>query len=184
MKYLLAAALALMVVGTGPALADTSSYGTTHVYVDVVSNIAVQAMDAYFDLGKIQTGDFYGEIPFRVDANTEQVTFWAEATYLYKGNDPYGTEVTPILLNQSAGADFVCDNANPTGGQGTNLAYVGPTDVDGFVGYYTEQRQYESSQSGHFSQDTYLTVTWTQDDPEKPLGEYSGLVVLHAMVAI
>jgi len=184
MKFFIGALVALMVVSTGVALADTTSYATSHVYVNVVSNIAVQATDAYFDLGQIQTGDFSGEIPFRVDANTEQVTFWADATYLYKGNDPTNTDVAPILLNQTDGVTYVCDNANPTGGQSTNLAYTTAVNVNGFLGWTTEQRQYESSQSGHFSQDTYLTVTWTQDDPEKPLGEYSGLVVLHAMVAI
>jgi hypothetical protein len=184
MKYFLGALVALMVVSTGVALADTTSYATTHVYVNVVSNISVQATDAYFDLGQIQTGDFYGEIPFRVDANTEQVTFWADATYLYKGNDPTNNDVAPILLNTTDGVDFVCDNANPTGGQSTNLAYTTSVNVNGFLGWTTEERQYESSQSGHFSQDSYLTVTWTQPDAEKPTGEYSGLVVLHAMVAI
>ena len=101
MKYLLGALVALMVVSSGAALADTTSYATTHVYVNVVSNISVQATDAYFDLGEIQTGDFYGEIPFRVDANTEQVTFWADASYLYKGNDPYNDDVLPILAKQA-----------------------------------------------------------------------------------
>ena len=45
--------VALMVVSTGAALADTTSYATTHVYVNVVSNISVQATDAYFNLGEI-----------------------------------------------------------------------------------------------------------------------------------
>jgi hypothetical protein len=183
MKYLFGA-LALLLVCSSFAYADETSYATSNVYVDVVANIAVQPLAPNFGLGDIQTGDFFGEIPFRVDANTEAVTFWAEASYLYKGDDPSNPEVAPILLSQGYGTVLGFDHANPTGGGDTNLAYVGTTDIDGFLGYVTEEQTYESSQSGHFSQDGLLTVTWYQDDPEKPTGEYSGLVRLHAMVAI
>jgi hypothetical protein len=180
----LAVVFILLAVCANFAFADLSSQATSNVYVNVVANIAVQALAPNFSLGDIQTGDFAGQIPFRIDANTEGVDFWTEATYLYKGNDPTNSDVTPILLNQTAGTDLVFPHANPIGAGTTNLAYLGGTNIDGFLGYITEHQAFESSQSGHFSQNGMLTVTWTQTDAEKPTGEYSGLVRLHAMVII
>jgi hypothetical protein len=46
----------------------------------------------------------------------------------------------------------------------------------------TETKAYESSQNNHFSQNVNVVVTWNQDDPEKPMGEYSGCVRLTALV--
>jgi hypothetical protein len=166
------------------AYADLTSQATSEVYVNVVANIAVQALAPNFSLGDIQTGDFSGQIPFQVDANTEGVDFWTEATYLYKGGDPTNADVTPILLNQEVGTDLVFLHANPFGAGTTNLAYLGAANLGGFLGFVTEHQAYESSQNGHFSQNGLLTVTWTQSDHEKPMGQYSGLVRLHAMVVI
>jgi hypothetical protein len=182
MKFVLGA-LAMLVLAAGIAYADEESSATSHVFVVVSPNIALQTED-YFDLGDVQTGCFFGEIPFRVDANTEAVTFFAEVSYLYKGNDPTNDDVAPILVNLEEYPELVFANANPTGGGDPCLMYLGNTSFEGFLGYYTENVTYESSQSGHFSQDGFLTVYWTQDDDEKPMGEYSGLVVLHGMVAI
>ena len=82
----------------GAAFADSTGVATGHVYVNVVSNIAVSVITSNVDLGSIQTGLFPGEITFRIDANQEAVAFSVAATQLYKGDDPTNPTVAPIPL--------------------------------------------------------------------------------------
>ncbi len=41
---------------------------------------------------------------------------------------------------------------------------------------------FESNQDGRFSSDIDVTVTWDQDDPTKPEGNYRGFVTLYAVI--
>ena len=68
------------------------------------------------------------------------------------------------------------------GGHSHRAAYDQPVIIDGFPGMQTETLSFESAQNNHFSQQVDLVVTWTQDDPEKPMGEYSGKVKMWAHV--
>ncbi|MBL7218523.1 MAG: hypothetical protein ISS69_00275 [Phycisphaerae bacterium] len=164
---------------------DTEGSASAHVFVKVDPNVGVQASTAIVNAGTVQTGDFTATIDFRVDANLQVVTLYAAASPLFKGDDPLGTEVQPIPLNVTAGIEIDPDNANPLGGGSQVAAFLigGATeDIDGFPGVPTEQITFESSQNNHFSQNVRLTVTWNQDDPEKPTGEYSGKVKLTALL--
>ena len=167
----------------GVALADRTGHAVAHVYVTVDPNISVGAITNNVDLNTVQTGSFPGEITFRVDANTEQVSLSVGTTVLYKGDDPTDPIVDPIPVAISDGAEIAPTDANPLAG-GTNVAeYTGQFTNDyGFLGWATEWIAFESSQPGYFSQDVYVTVYWNQNDPEKPRGEYSGFVYLYASV--
>jgi hypothetical protein len=168
----------------GTAFADTTGYAWGHVYVNVVSNVAVSVITPNVPLGSIQTGVFPGEITFRVDANAEQVCLSVAATQLYKGDDPTNPTVTPIALAQSLGALIEPTNASPMNG-GTNVGmYSAPYDYNGFLGMQTDYICFESSQPGYFSQPVFVTVAWNQDDAEKPQGQYSGFVCLFAALNI
>ena len=146
-------------------------------------NIAVRALAASVDAGTVQVGEFSATVPFRVDANTEAVNIWVACSQLYKGNDPAGTEVAPIGLFN--GVKIAPTNANPVKG-GSNVAgYAGPGEVvEGFPTLVTNSIVFESSQNGHFSQDVAVTCSWFQNDPEKPMGEYSGVVKFYAEVVL
>jgi hypothetical protein len=180
----------LLMAWAGFAYADPEDAATCHVFVDVDPNIGVMPVAPYFDLGSVQTGPFTGIIPFRIDANTQQVRIQAAASYLFKGNDPLGTEVPPILLCMEPddfgppGIDIFAANANPVGGGGHRAVYSQQSDVDGFPGWSTDSITFESSQNNHFSQQVDLHVTWVQDDPEKPMGEYSGAVAMFAWIVL
>jgi hypothetical protein len=52
----------------------------------------------------------------------------------------------------------------------------------GFPTQRSETIGFESSQNNRFSQDVTVTVCWDQDDDEKPMGEYSGVVKLTSMI--
>lgn len=177
------ALLALMAM-CGTAMADLTSHGTTDVYVVVNPNIGIVPLDLSVDMGNVQTGVFYGLIPWRVDANTQNVKFWGAASYLYKGNDPSNPAVPPINLNQTYGIHFDIAHGGPIGGEDNILAYINAVVIDGFPGWETEVVEYESSDPGHMSQDCSMQVSWIQTDPEKPMGEYSGKVRLSGMVVI
>jgi len=178
---ILAVAGCLMLPSLG--YAETEGCATATVYATVMPNVAVAANTPIVDAGTVQTGDFTAMIEFQVDANKQEVQLSVCASELWKGDDPTGLEVLPIPLNLSAGVVIAPTNANPVGG-GSNVAnYVGPGDpIDGFECQATEAILFESSQNNRFSQPVYVTVTWTQDDNEKPMGQYSGKVRLCAVL--
>ncbi|MBT8132675.1 MAG: hypothetical protein KJO35_10430, partial [Gammaproteobacteria bacterium] len=122
MKRRLALALGLFVCA-GAANADLESMATAHVFVDVVSNIAVRANQPQVDMGDIQTGVFSTSIEFRVDANHEDIDLACFASDLYKGDDPTNDDVAPIPLFLPAGCLIDPINANPTGGGSSVAAF-------------------------------------------------------------
>lgn len=169
------------------AHADLEGSAKTHVYLDIVANIAVAPVAPIVDGGQIQTGDAVIPIIFRIDANTEAVKINVGVSDLYKGNDPEGTEVAPIPVNLSEGViiDPVAGN-EVEGGNGV-AQYVSTGTISAAEGIFdsaiTETLKFESSQNGHFSQEVVVTPVWTNEDDEKPQGEYSGYVELVALVA-
>ena len=190
----LAAVLVFGVAGT--AMADTSGHGEQHVYVIVDSNISIGGGSSeypeppggngndiqYVDLGRVQTGLFCGWLRWRVDANTEAVRFCLAARDLWKGDDPIGATVLPIPLYTEGGVEFDIEFGNPVGAQSPVRPFVANTTIGDFPAFQTDYVTFESSQSGHFSQ--YLTthLCWYQDDPEKPEGQYSGVVQIWGFI--
>lgn len=169
------------------ALADTAAQAMAHVYVNVDPNVSVQALSANLGLNNgssVQTGAFGGTVDFMVDANQEAVLLGVAATDLYKGDNPNDESVLPLPVDTTVGALIAPDAANPIQG-GSNLARFGdtsfqlPTQYGDMNAYRTNDIQFESSQNGTFSQHVAVTVGWQQPDPQKPVGEYSGYVVLY-----
>jgi hypothetical protein len=183
MKKLLVMVALGCLVFAGLASADLSATTYSHVFVNVVPNITLAPALASVDLGTIQVGHVGSGIVFRVDANTEKVKLSAGASKLYKGDCPICADVAPILLD-GAGIKIVPDYANPLGGASTVAGYIGgEVDIkDGFMGQQTDWITFESAQNNHFSQNVTVTPGWVQTDAEKPIGEYSGVVALYAMV--
>ena len=175
--------IALFVVSVGLTIrGDTEGDATATVFVVVDPNVAVTAGTPIVDAGTVQMGQFCATIRFRVDANLQQVSLSVEASDLWKGDDPLGTEVLPIPLDLSAGAVIAPTNAMPLAGGSTTASYTGDTQIGNFPAKSTELIAFESSQNNHFSQDVFVTVCWNQDDPEKPTGEYSGKVKLNCIL--
>lgn len=185
MKRLVLLALGMFVLsGFAVVQADEEDHATAHVYIVVDPNMAVQPLDPAVDMGSVQTGEFVGWVPFRIDSNTQTIKVRAEASYLYKGDDPTNSDVDPIPLSMDP-IEIECDNANPTGGNDAFLEFdASQGDCDGFPSWMTYWKELESSQNNQFSQDCLLHVYWDQDDPEKPMGEYSGCVGLWAMIVL
>ena len=170
-----------------PLLADTMGMVIKHVYVDVEPNVSVgaQGSDHHTTSGGlgIQTGEFDIVVPFRIDANQEQVGIQIEATPLWKGDDPFNNDVEPIGLCDYDAVEIDPDNANPLqGGDAFPEPVSGGININGSPSQRFETIIFESSQNGHFSQDLDVTVCWDQRDPELPTGEYSGWVKLTAMI--
>jgi len=181
MKQFMIIAIALIAVAgfAMPVFADTAASATVNVKVDVNPNVSLSPINVNVDAGTVQTGTFTAFCQFMVDANSEQVSFQVNASNLYKGDDP--TTTTYIPLDLSVGPVVQPVNGNATNFHGNTLAYTGagPT-VNGFATETTEVVKYESSQSGTFSQEVDVTVTWIQSNSQMPQGEYSGVVQLLA----
>lgn len=182
MRYLLAAIACFAL--SAQAFADETSEATAEVYVQVNPNVTLAALDEFVDLGTVQTGVFQGHIPWRVDANTQNVLFWAAASPLFKGDDPTAPSIPPIAIDEPSGIQITIPDGGPVRGEDEYLAYTGGTAIEAFPALETESVEYESSQVGHMSQDIDMYVWWNQDDPEKPIGEYSGMVRLSAMIVL
>lgn len=179
---IIAVAATLLVAGI--AFADVDDSAQMEVFVEVSANMSVQPGAPFIDLGSIQMGEIYGYIPFIVDANTQTVKFYGAVSQLFKGYDPTNPEVLPIDILVDAGVDFSAPNANPTGGFDNHVEYIGDTTINGFPGKFTEWIEFESSQNNRFSQTVSMDMTWIQDDPEKPMGEYGGYVEFFAMIVL
>jgi hypothetical protein len=181
-QYFAAAAALTLGLAAYAAEADLTGSATAHVFVNVNSNVGVQASTPVVDAGTVQTGDFTATATFAIQANEEQLKLTVDASNLFKGDDPNST-VTPISLKLSEGAIVTPSSANPVAGGSTKLNFVGPGPaVNGFPTQATEVRTYESSQNGIWSQSVAVKVTYNQPDPLKPQGEYSGVIRLTALV--
>ena len=159
------------------AFSDTEDNAIAEMNVTVDPNITVGDNPGDVQMS-VQVGDVSGTFVFQVDANMQYVDIQVGASNLYKADDP-NSEVDPILVNEGAGVDVT-----PTSGEGAILAFNSPTgyEIDGFPAVMTHTGTFESSQNGHFSQPVDVTVTWNQDDPEKPQGDYSGFVQFYCMM--
>lgn len=183
MKKVLFLLVAGLLIASSVSADETNSAVAT-VVATVNPNVSVGTITSVVNPPTgIQTGDFCADIIFRVDANTQMVQLCVDASGLWKGDDPLGTEVLPIPVNLSAGAVITPTNANPIDG-GTNVAQFNgsPTTIGNYPASASECITFESSQNNHFSQDVTVRVCYTQDDPEKPTGQYSGKVRLTAAV--
>ncbi|MDD5773752.1 MAG: hypothetical protein PHX78_09850 [bacterium] len=184
-SILLLAAFTFLVVCNSFAVADMTDNAAAHVFLNIVPNIAVTATDANVAAQSLQTGAVLVPISFRVDANTEAVDLSVLVTNLYKGNDPAGTEVAPILP-AGGGVQIDPDNANEMGGGDGFAEFVtggSYTNEKGtFEGMQTQEVIFESSQNGHFSQNVEVIPSWSNEDNEKPVGQYSGYVILYSAV--
>jgi hypothetical protein len=155
-----------------------------HVYVDVDPNVTMMPLFSSVDLGSIQTGEITGQIPFRIDANTQKVRIWCAASKLFKGDDPDTVHVPPIPFVFGSGIEIYPESASPVGGEDNHVEYINVWQIDEFPGFVTQSVVFESAQNNHFSQRVDMVVHWSQADPEKPMGEYSGKVQMLAEVVL
>ena len=201
----LAMALAFAVVAgvavqAAPAMADTEAHAEKHVYVLVDPNISIGGSgdnggdpnDSGWEepngeieqifIGRIQTGMICGWLRWRIDANTEAVRLCLAASDLYKGDDPVNPTVPPIPLYVDGGVEFDAEFGNPALGQSATQPFTSQTTLGDWQAMQSEYVTIESSQNGHFSQYVTTHLCWYQDDPEKPQGQYSGVVALWGFV--
>ncbi len=176
--------MALLALVAAPAYADTQGAATASVTVNVNPNVSLSAKTPLVNAGTIQTGDFFAQVTWTVGANLEQVSFFLEASDLYKGDDPVNISVAPIALNTNKPAEFAPQFGSELNAGDNKAVWV--TGAGAPIGAYptkkTETAIFESSQNGHYSQDVSTKIWFVQPDPEKTVGQYSGKVRLTALL--
>jgi hypothetical protein len=159
----------------GSAYADPNDMAMLEVQAEIVPNIALGDRGDT-TLSALQTGDVDGIAKFRIDANTQWVSLIVEASNLYKGTDPN----SPYYIDILSGPSYiqVVGGAQPVPPVDIELTAAAANLPAGFVGLGSPSTMVESGQSGHFSQDVDIFITWNNDDPELPTGLYGGYVKL------
>ena len=195
MKRPLIALVAMMAVAICCAsytYADSSAEAITRVFVDVDPNVGVSGPEILVRSQGVQTGEFSVDITFVVNSNQQTLAIEMEATELWKGGnplipvaDPMYTPGIPLLLE--AGIPLDVPGATPLDGADTTAAYLSLAASDSTIGIFpawkTEAVAFENSTVGLWlNQAVTATVTWHQDDPNKPEGQYEALVLCRALV--
>ena len=172
-KLAIVLGLILSLFIAGSAMADETNEDMLRVVVEILPNIAVEA-GGDIRLAALQTGDVSGDLPFRIDANTQWILLTVQASNLYKGNDPNSSYI--IGLDATVPAEISVVGGNPVP---YPAEFMEPVDVfSGFNGFATEEIAIENGDNGHFSQDLSIALSWLNEDPELPMGDYSGWVKL------
>jgi hypothetical protein len=147
------------------------------VTVRIQPNIAVEA-GPDVDMTALQAGEVSGDFPFRVESNSQEIEISVQASHLYKGSDP--NSLNMIELSKNEQAEIFVKGANPRPYKGTFSRAV---DVHGgFRGYVADPVIMESGDRGFFSNDMEIGLTWTNNDPELPVGQYTGYVKVIGVV--
>lgn len=181
----LAAAGAALVLAPAPVRADRTGRFTFDVHVVVHADISIGGgglPSGYVDMGRMQSGPVCAWVRWWVEANSEAVRFYVAASDLWKAGDPYNVSVTPIPLHREGGVEFEVEHGGPIRGQTMVRPFRAQIQVDGFPAWQTDYLTIESSQAGHFSQYVTTSMCWNQNDPDKPQGEYGGVVALWGFV--
>jgi len=178
-KLFIVLALVASLFCAAAAHADPEDDAVARVQCEILANIAAQATGEV-TLESLQTGPVCGNVPFRIDANTQYIMLAVEASHLFKADDPNSDYA--ILLQNDCPAEASIVGGNPVP---TCLPFVtGLTNIAGmgYAGYGTSFAQMESGQAGHFSNDLLVRATWCNLDDELPRGDYSGYVKIVAQV--
>lgn len=172
--------------------ADSSAEAITAVYVDVDPNVGVSGPEVLVRTQGVQTGEFSVDITFIVNSNQQTICIEMEATELWKGGNPLISTADPaytpgIPLVLEAGIPLDVPGATPLNGDDTIADYLSVGASDSSIGIFpawkTEAVCYENSTVGVWlNQAVTATVTWHQDDPNKPPGQYQALVLCRALV--
>lgn len=164
------------------ASGNRSSSGVGKVLVNVEPNVKVDIAENPLPVHH-QTGDVSVTLTFQVDANQQTLAMFVEASDLYKGDDPSGASVGPIPLNRAVPVVIEPDHANPVNGASNQAPWTGAgSPIGAFATARSAVILFESSQNNRFSQNVDVTLSWTQNDPEKAQGQYGGRVRLTAVL--
>ncbi len=177
----------LLVVATLACLLLFSAHRPAHaaaVLANPKATVAVQAKTQTVTVGPIRSGDFSATVAFRVEATSERVHLYLEASDLWLSGDPTDPrKVGPITLNRSRPARIIAQIGRSSHGSHDGASWRGPGDtVSGFQTRKSETIIYESGQGDQFSQDITCKIWYDQPPPVKTAGRYSGVVRLTAVV--
>ncbi len=167
-------------VGMASPAGQTSASAVGRVLVNIRPAVRVDLpQDAV--VADHQTGDLAVTLTFNVEANSQDVGLFVEASDLHLGDDPATAD--PVKLKASAPPRIVPQYARPLDQSGGSAAWEAPgVPVGGFSTTAGRQVRFESFQPGRFSQGVDVTVVWDQDDPRKTPGQYGGRVRLTVLV--
>jgi hypothetical protein len=181
-KSVLAILVALVLV-SGVALADRTSSATAPVSVDVVANIGIAYTGATVVMSPVQTGAVEGAVIFAVEANVQEIDLQVAVSNLYKDNAPASVSQIPVDITKKVGVRPVIGQELPVGEDNALPLLPSSVAVGPFpIGFQTVQGHFGSGTAGHFSQSVTVTPSWTQTDPELPVGTYGGIVILTGVI--
>lgn len=178
-RFIKLPALLLLTFLAAHGSADVSSI--TEVIVHIQPIVHITRPDAMILVESIGVGVLTISTDFRIDANVPSLHMYVEATDLYMDGLARDPSVAPIPLSADSGVRISPADASPVASAGNVASFVEQCALGEFPARRSEMIHFLSSQTGIFSQDISVTVTWNQDDPTKPAGRYIGKIKFAAI---
>ncbi|MBT8149299.1 MAG: hypothetical protein HKO71_02925 [Pseudomonadales bacterium] len=178
------ATLAGLLLAAPHVLSGKSDTAVAHVYVNVIPNIAVQAISQPIaDIPAVMpTGAFPIAAQFNIAANTDRVEIGCVASALHRAAVPSSTDRIDVKKNMGCSIDAVL--ANPLNGAAARAQYQQDVTVDigGFPASPTNLVAFQSYQDARFNMNVSLVVHYDFDRLNMPQGQYGGVVKLVALI--
>jgi hypothetical protein len=164
-----------------PNYAEEIGSAVTTAALQLDTAIAVQAQLPTINKTHSGSGPIDITANFNVEANINLVQMFVETTPFYLNGVTSNPEVVPIPLHESSGVEILPNGASLVQGQNP-AGYFGDGDpIDGYPSRKTDTLSFQSSDT-MFSDSVAVTVTWDQDDPVKPAGQYFAKIKLTCLV--
>ncbi len=165
-------------------LSGKSDTALAHVYVNVIPNIAVQAIAQPVAAipAVMSTGAFPIAAQFNIAANTDRVEIGCVASALHRAAVPSSTDRIDVKKNMGCSIDATL--ANPLNGAVAKAQYQQDITVDigGFPASPTNLVAFQSYQDARFNMNVSLIVHYDFDRLNMPQGQYGGVVKLVALI--
>jgi len=153
---------------------------TTTAVLDIEPQVAVQPRTPTIRVIHAGTGEIEVTAEFMIGANVPVVDMYVEATdFFFMSGSDAAPSVAPVPLLESGGVYVQADGATNISGGANPLPFVGRGDpVEGLESQKTDHVTYQSNEPYAFNHVVAVTVTWIQEDPNKPAGQYAAKIKL------
>ncbi len=155
-----------------------SGSSTAEAVLNYYTMLSVEALEPEVFMDYSGIGSIEFDVEFAVNANTDEVQMFVEATDLHFKQAE--KEVSAIPLNTSAGA-----NIDPIGAEGATRTanFMGSGEpIKGLASHKSDTLAFSSPDSLSFNHQVFVSLEWNQLNEQKHAGEYTAQIKLTCFI--